>query len=248
MLVQKVIEQLGYSPREAKIYLTSLGLGEARISKIAAKAKIPRTSAEGIADKLQKNGLMDYYIQRRYKYWTAESPERLLSTIEKRSAAVREAIPTLTNLRKAARGAKKRSATSLQDALFLRILADSSVQPMLIANEQVEIEYVNPAWERQFGYELEEVRGENPRVLQSGKTPRSVYEKMWKELRAGKTFQSDEIIDMKADGSFFNLLSTLFPIVYGGRTYYIQILSDISEQKRVDALKKDLLQIKTLKP
>jgi len=40
MQYQKVIEQLGYSPREAKVYLASLRLGEAHISDIAEKVGI----------------------------------------------------------------------------------------------------------------------------------------------------------------------------------------------------------------
>jgi PAS domain S-box-containing protein len=130
----------------------------------------------------------------------------------------------------------------LEGKIF-RILSDQSPRPMLIANENVEIEYVNAAWEKQFGYLLEEVRGKNPRILQSGKTPRLVYEKMWKTLRAGRIFKSDEIIDRKKNGTFFNLFTTTFPIRSENSLHYIQILDDITKAKRVEEFRKHFVKI-----
>jgi PAS domain S-box-containing protein len=96
---------------------------------------------------------------------------------------------------------------------------------------------VNRAWENQFGYSLKEVRGENPRILKSGKTPDNVYKKMWSALKGDRMFQTDEIIDKRKDGTFFNLLTTLFPVKHDGLLFYVQILDDISEKKRVENLR-----------
>jgi len=51
---QKVLEQLGYSANEAKVYLTSLAMGEAHVSDIAEKAKIPRSTVQVIVERLLK--------------------------------------------------------------------------------------------------------------------------------------------------------------------------------------------------
>lgn len=241
MQVQKIIEGLGYSANEAKVYLATLGLGEAHISDIAAKVKLPRTSTQVIVDKLHKDGLLNFYVQRRYKYWVAEKPERLLEGIKKREEAVREALPALSALKR--EGLRKRGASDPSASLGLfRMFADTSVQPMLIANEQVEIEYANTAWEKQFGYLLEEVRGQNPRMLQSGKTPPEVYARMWQNLRAGIMFQSEEIVDRRKDGTFFTMLTTIMPVNHNDHLYYIQILDDTTERDRVEMLRKTLLQ------
>ena len=241
MQVQKVIERLGYSANEAKVYLAALGLGEAHISDIAGKAKLPRTSAQAIIDKLHKDGLLNSYVQNRYKYWVAENPERLLAGMQKREEAMREAMPALNAMRRQYWKTPRRGKHTDRDIGFFRILADGADQPFLIANEAIETEYVNEAWERQFGYSLEEVRGENPRILQSGKTPRAVYDRMWEALRSGKIFQSDEIIDKRKDGTHFNLLTTIFPVNHGSALHYIQILDDITERKRVEQLHKTFL-------
>jgi len=241
MQVQKIIEGLGYSPNEAKVYLATLSLGEAHISDIAAKVKLPRTSTQVIVDKLHKDGLLNFYVQRRYKYWVAEKPERLLEGIKKREEAVREALPALAALKR--EGLRKRGASDPTASLGLfRMFADTSVQPMLIANEKVEIEYVNAAWEQQFGYLLEEVKGQNPRILQSGKTPPEVHKAMWKNLKEGVMFQSEEIIDKRRDGTFFTMLTTIMPVNHNDHLFYIQILDDTTERARVEALRKNLLQ------
>lgn len=245
--LQKVIEELGYSPNEAKTYLATLALGEAHVSDIAVKVKLPRSSVQAILDTLQRGGVVNFYVQRRYKYWVAENPERLLNNLKKREEAMREALPSLSALRKESWGKRRRSTDD--EALGpLRLLADVSEQPLLIADEHVEIRYVNKAWEEQFGYSFEEVRGQNPRMLQSGKTPREVYTRMWEALRAGTMFQSDEVVDTRKDGTFFNLLTTIFPVKREGKVFYIQVLADITERKRVEALKRHFVKTASLAP
>lgn len=100
MYIQKVIEHLGYTPKEAKLYLAALALGEGHISDIAAKVRLPRSSAQVVVDKLHKDGLMNFYVQRRYKYWVAENPERLLARLREREDDIRAVLPALAGMRR----------------------------------------------------------------------------------------------------------------------------------------------------
>lgn len=242
MQVQKVIEQLGFTGKEARVYLAVLHLGESHISDIAAQVKIPRSSAQVIVDKLYKEGLVNFYVMRRYKYWVAENPEKLLTHLRQREVLMQEAMPELVAIKKA--GARKRQKTADSSTVgMFRMLADSTHQPVLIANEQVEIEYVNAAWEKQFGYELREVKGGNPRMLQSGKTTPQVYRRMWEALRSEKMFQTDEVIDKKKNGELFNLLTVILPLRHEGHLFYIQILDDITERKRLETLRNKFMTV-----
>lgn len=99
MHIQKTIEQLGYGSNEAQVYLAALNLGEATISEIAGKAKIPRTSAQFIIQHLQKRGLINFYIKRKRKYWIAENPEKLLTALKEQETMLKEALPELQALR-----------------------------------------------------------------------------------------------------------------------------------------------------
>lgn len=236
MNTQKVIELLGFSPKEAKVYLAALSLGEAHISDIATKVKLPVSSTQIIADKLHDNGLMNFYVMRRYKYWVAENPEHLLVTLRNREKLVQEAMPELMELREAAWNKRKTKVARVSEWEPFRALADGSPQAILITDEKAAIVYVNAHWEKQFGYSLDEVRNQNPRMLQSGKTPREVYQRMWEVLHKDQIFQSDEIVDKKRDGTYFTLLTTILPARHKNKLFYIQILDDITERKRVESL------------
>lgn len=103
MRPQYVIEKLGYSHKEAKVYLAALSLGEAHVSDIAKQANLPRSTAQVIIDRLHQDGLINFYVMRRYKYWVAENPEKLLEIIKKQEVTVREALPKLTEIKQAGR-------------------------------------------------------------------------------------------------------------------------------------------------
>lgn len=226
MQLQTAIESLGYSASSAKVYLAALSLGEAHVSDIAIKAKLPRTSVQATLEALHKDGLVNFYVVRRYRYWVAESPEKLLKKIHEQETAVREVLPELTALRKASHG--KRAGPVKNGFSLFRAAADASVQPVLIANESVEIVYVNAVWEKQFGYLLADVRGKSPKILQSGKTPREVYLRMWKQLSLGKMFQTQHMVDKRRDGTLVTVQSTIFCVQNGGKKFFIQV-SDVAE-------------------
>jgi sugar-specific transcriptional regulator TrmB len=99
MHLRGVIEQLGYSPHEATVYLAALELGGSTATDIAAKARMPRTSVNLIISALNKKGLMNAYIQRKRKIWAAENPEKLLITHKEREAALKLVLPELQSLR-----------------------------------------------------------------------------------------------------------------------------------------------------
>ena len=99
MRTKTVIEQLGYSPAEASVYLAALELGGSTATDIAKKARIPRTSVTLIIAALNKKGLMSAYIQRKRKIWSAENPEKLLAALKEREAAFEAALPALQSLR-----------------------------------------------------------------------------------------------------------------------------------------------------
>lgn len=99
MHIKGVIEQLGYSPQEAAVYLAALELGGSTATDIAAKARLPRTTVNLIIASLHKKGLMNAYIQRKRKIWAAENPERMMITIKEREAALKLVLPELQSLR-----------------------------------------------------------------------------------------------------------------------------------------------------
>lgn len=86
------------------------------------------------------------------------------------------------------------------EELRFPLLPNAIPDPILITNSEGEIYYVNAAWEKLTGYSFKEVQGKNPRILNSGKTDKTIYKKLWQKLSKGKTFSTEKIIDRSKDG------------------------------------------------
>lgn len=225
--------------------MTSLRLGEANVTDIAAKVQMPPSSVQIILEKLHEGGLMNFYTMKRYKYWIAERPQQLLKNLHKQEENIEAAMPKLKELKSLDCDDRKKDDFYKKSVEVFQMIADASLQSVLIASQDAEIEYVNDIWQKQYGYTSEEVLGENTCMLQSGKTPEVVCERMRKALDSKMLFQSDEIIDKRKDGTFFTLLTSIFPVVHGNRTFYIQILDDITGKDGDQMLRQNF--IKTTK-
>lgn len=206
-------------------------MGESNVTDIAAKVKMPLSSVQVILDNLHAGGLMNFYVMKRYKYWVATKPQQLLKSLQEQEEQVKEAMPKLKALRSIDCDNRRLDKNHKESVTVFQMIADASPQSVLIANQAAEIEYVNDIWQKQFGYASEEVIGQPMRMLQSGKTDQGVYERMWKALHANTVFHTDEIISKRKDGTFLALITTMFPVMHGNRTFYIKILDDITSKE-----------------
>lgn len=100
MNLRSVIEELGYSPHEAAVYLSALELGSGTETEIAGKAKLPRTTVESIIATLHRKGLMNAYLKGRRRMWTAENPEKLLAMMREREMMLSTHMYEFRSLRK----------------------------------------------------------------------------------------------------------------------------------------------------
>lgn len=230
MQYQKIIEQLGYSRKEAKVYLASLRLGEAHISDIAYKVEMPRSTVQAIVDRLHEDGLMNFYVMRRYKYWVAANPKLLLKSLQRKEELIEEAIPALVEMRKLARQ-KNYNKKPLHPISQISISTNNAAQAMLVADKEGVIQFVNTEWEKLFGYTIDEVRGKETRMLSSGETPKEVYEELWYSVINRGLFQTDRVIDKKKDGTLFKMKTSIFSLEHGDQVYFVQVLEEKKESQ-----------------
>lgn len=133
---------------------------------------------------------------------------------------------------KAASRSRPRSVNQpslMSEAPSFYVYAKANPNPILVTDKEGTIKYVNAAWERLTGYASSEALGKSPHFLRSGKTPPELYEKLQDVLRQGRSFESEEFVDRKKDGSEFSIRTVFFPIqIHGKITYIVQELHDIS--------------------
>lgn len=109
---------------------------------------------------------------------------------------------------------------------------EQSPVSVMICSPEGSIEYVNPNFVEVSGYEFEEAVGRNPRFIQSGNTPESVYREMWQAVHADRVWKG-EICNRKKNGQLFWESISFSPIKNGqGQIIgYLAVKEDISQRK-----------------
>lgn len=125
--------------------------------------------------------------------------------------------------------------TTRDQLLQLSRAVEQSPESIVITDLDGRIEYVNGAFARVSGYARQEVIGRNPRILASGRTPRTVYDDMWATLRSGETWHG-EFHNRRKHGGEYLESATISPIVTsdGVVTHYVAVKEDITEQRRIE--------------
>jgi PAS domain S-box-containing protein len=109
------------------------------------------------------------------------------------------------------------------------------------------IEFVNNAFLEVTGYSFEEVKGKNPRILKSGKTPFETYINLWETLWAKKTWQG-VLCNKKKNGDLFWESATISPVAneLGNIINFVAVKEDITHKIYEEEERKLLIEELTL--
>lgn len=114
---EQLLEEIGLTKGEIKVYLTLLKLGETTTGKIIEEAQISSGKIYEILEKLIKKGLASYTIKEKTKYFSAASPNRILDYLYEKEKNLKEKeqellkeLPSLLSIKKAG---KKEYETNL---------------------------------------------------------------------------------------------------------------------------------------
>lgn len=113
---------------------------------------------------------------------------------------------------------------------------EHSGEAIIITDSQNNIVDANPAFTAMTGYTLDEVRGQNPRIMASDKTPPETYQSIWQALNNGQHWQG-EIWDRRKGGGVFPKWAVLSTVhdANGKLVNYIALYTDITERKASEA-------------
>ncbi|NIA15878.1 MAG: response regulator [Nitrospiraceae bacterium] len=113
----------------------------------------------------------------------------------------------------------------------LAVAIDQAAEIIIVTDPEGAIQYANPAFEQVTGFSREEVEGQNPHILKSGKQDRAFYEELWNTISNGEVW-SGHFTNMKKDGSLYEEDATISPVRDGsGRIInYVAVKRDVTEQ------------------
>ena len=96
-LVEKLV-RFGLAPKEAKVSLAALELGEANIQRIDDKASVKRTTAYDVIDSLIERGYMGATSAGKRKRYFVKDPRHLEEKLDERRTVIRSILPELLSL------------------------------------------------------------------------------------------------------------------------------------------------------
>ena len=98
----KILQGIGFTQGEIKVYLALIQLGESTIGPLSKKAKVTPAKVYPILEKLKTKGLITHVIKSRTKHFQALNPNRILDYIESKEkklhtqkTEIKDLIPTL---------------------------------------------------------------------------------------------------------------------------------------------------------
>ena len=108
------------------------------------------------------------------------------------------------------------------------VIIESTAEGVMITDAEAKIQSVNPGFTRITGYSLDEVRGNNPSVLSSGRHEGSYYQEMWQSLAESGQWHGD-IWNRRKSGEIYPQWLSISAIKSNDEVvHYVGVLSDIS--------------------
>lgn len=95
---KEILNELGFSKNEAKIYTSVLKLGSANVTDIARESKLNRTALYIYLDALLKADFLQKTFKGKRIYYIAQNPKKIITNIERKKRKALEVLPLLTSL------------------------------------------------------------------------------------------------------------------------------------------------------
>lgn len=124
------------------------------------------------------------------------------------------------------------NARLFDESRKFRLGLERSADAVFLTDINGTIAYANPSFEKIYGFPLDEVIGQNPRILKSGLRPQEQYKIFWDALLNKETV-AEEITNKTKDGRLIPIESTNSPILDddGNILGFLAIQSDITQRK-----------------
>jgi len=100
---EEILESLGLSKNEAKVYLALLNIGQSQAGQIAIESKLHRTNVYDALDRLIKKGFASFISKGKTKFFEATDPRNLLGLLREKEEMFTRILPDLMLSKKLAK-------------------------------------------------------------------------------------------------------------------------------------------------
>jgi diguanylate cyclase (GGDEF)-like protein/PAS domain S-box-containing protein len=115
--------------------------------------------------------------------------------------------------------------------LYAKVI-ENTLQAIIITDASGKIVFANEAFVKQTGYALEELKGQTPRILKSGKQDNQFYNELWSTLLEAGQWQGELWNRDKHGRLYYEILNiSVIRDELGTLTNFVAISSDITTHK-----------------
>lgn len=124
------------------------------------------------------------------------------------------------------------NARLFEESRKFRLGLERSADAVFMTDLEGTIVYANPSFEKIYGFPLDEVIGQNPRIIKSGVIPQEQYKYFWDTLLNKETV-AGELVNKRKDGRLIPIEGTNSPILdeSGNILGFLAIHADITKRK-----------------
>lgn len=97
---EKILQNLGFTFAEARVYLALLRIGSSKVGKIIEKSGLQSSTIHNTLHSLTNKGLIKYILKGKTKIYQPLSPELILESYKAREKQFEEIIPKLESMQK----------------------------------------------------------------------------------------------------------------------------------------------------
>ena len=96
--MEEILESIGLTKSEVKVYLSLLELGSSSVGKIIEKSKVTSSKIYELLDKLIQKGLVSSVIKKGVKYFEAAPLSRILDYLNEKESQLKNQINSIKNI------------------------------------------------------------------------------------------------------------------------------------------------------
>jgi len=115
---------------------------------------------------------------------------------------------------------------------LLATAVEQAVESVVITDVAGVIEYVNPAFERTYGYARAEAVGQRANLLRSGAHDDAFFGRLWATIASGGRWAGD-IVNRRRDGTLYTEEATITPVysAEGRLDHYVVVTRDVTQER-----------------
>ena len=147
----KVLQEIGLTENEAKIYICLLENGSLTTTEITNNLPIHRVNVYDILKRLKEKGLVSYIIEGKKKYYTATEPRHLLEILKEKESSLLNLLPLLESKRKSVK--EKHEVRTFQSKNGIKAIMEDMLKEKLtiyVFGAQGKYEETLPIYFKQF--------------------------------------------------------------------------------------------------